>query len=243
MRSLPIEPASSPCSTCSVTTTDPVIEDIDQFYAAQKRLVWSLLEALDVTVSPALRLRIEDNVPTRSLLAILAYARGLELEDRGLRGDARKAFARAAGIDSEMRAAVDGLERLGLDDDIDEGQVMDPSDLARRGWEPRSRRGRTGGEPARRELADDGGVDRGGAESTAAGAIGAPAADSRSGFLPSGSGAIGSRLGRSLAGAQTGQASQGGNDTREPSTDSQTDGIGGGGGVTVDFDVDIPGQP
>lgn len=83
----------------SVTREGP----LHSFFAIEKEIVFALLDELQIELSPREREEIE-RVPTRSLAAFLAHARGLALEDEGDDGRADEGFQRA---EHEGQGALD----------------------------------------------------------------------------------------------------------------------------------------
>lgn len=79
---------------------------LQELIAMEKSVVLQLLERMGVTLTPAERRAIEER-PTADLQAFLAFSRGIEAEDRGDLGAARRAFQDAAARDPAFRAARD----------------------------------------------------------------------------------------------------------------------------------------
>jgi hypothetical protein len=77
---------------------------LDQIIDAEKALALRLFAALNITLTPAQRARVERR-QTTNLSAILAFGRGLEAEARGDAAAATRAFQEAARIDPGFEAA------------------------------------------------------------------------------------------------------------------------------------------
>jgi tetratricopeptide (TPR) repeat protein len=85
--------------------------ELGDLFRVEKELVFDLVEALDIDLSPAERDAIE-TVPTQNLQAFLLYSRGLEQEDAGAFSEAAQLYGRAAQIDPAFARAVDATERV-----------------------------------------------------------------------------------------------------------------------------------
>jgi len=66
---------------------------------------------MGITLTKAERDAIEE-VPTENLMAFLAYARGLDLEDRGRAQEAREAYRQAVDLDSDFREAIEACDAI-----------------------------------------------------------------------------------------------------------------------------------
>lgn len=84
--------------------------DLNDLFDVEKRLVFELIEALGVRLSPQEQEAIE-SVPTRNLQAFLAFSRGLEHEDAGRYGAAASSFQQAARLDPAFTEAGARAER------------------------------------------------------------------------------------------------------------------------------------
>lgn len=76
-----------------------------RLFELQKRLVFRILDELDIALTPAERDAIQA-VPTQNLQAFLAFSRGLDFEDRGAYLQAAGAFRQAREIDPSFQAAA-----------------------------------------------------------------------------------------------------------------------------------------
>lgn len=74
------------------------------FYNLEKALLTEILKVLRVELSGE-QARAFETIPTQSLLAFLAFSRGLELWDEGRREGALNAFREALRIDRHFRLA------------------------------------------------------------------------------------------------------------------------------------------
>jgi TolB-like protein len=108
-------------------------------FKMQKEIVFSLLDAMEIDLTPQQREQIEF-VPTENLQAFLAYSRGLQEEDRGHFARSADMYRRAASLDpafeqadvrAEMMeaaavAAVDADELLSvLTSPVSAGELVD----------------------------------------------------------------------------------------------------------------------
>jgi TolB-like protein len=87
------------------------VGELAQFFQIEKRILWDLLNKLNI--EPTISEKVElDKVPTESFVAFLAYSRGLDDEDAGRYGDARREFDRAASVDPSFKQAKDRADRM-----------------------------------------------------------------------------------------------------------------------------------
>jgi tetratricopeptide (TPR) repeat protein len=85
--------------------------ELAQFFQIEKRILWDILKKL--RIEPTITEKLElDRVPTESFVAFLAYSRGLDDEDAGRYGDARREYDRAASVDPSFKEARDRAERM-----------------------------------------------------------------------------------------------------------------------------------
>ena len=87
------------------------IGELAQFFQIEKRIVWDVLKRLHIEPSISEKLDL-DKVPTESFVAFLAYSRGLDDEDAGRYGDARREYERAASVDPSFKDARDRADRM-----------------------------------------------------------------------------------------------------------------------------------
>jgi hypothetical protein len=82
-----------------------------QFFQVEKRIVWDVLKKLHIEPSITEKLEL-DRVPTESFVAFLAYSRGLDDEDAGRYGDAKREYERAASVDPSFKEAGDRAQQM-----------------------------------------------------------------------------------------------------------------------------------
>jgi TolB-like protein len=87
------------------TGTATESDRLEQVFALQKRLVLQLFDELGVRLTAAER-RLIDQRPTGSLMAFLAFSRGLMAEDAGRFDDASRFYDDAVRIDPGFRMAI-----------------------------------------------------------------------------------------------------------------------------------------
>ncbi|MGQ0814785.1 MAG: tetratricopeptide repeat protein [Gemmatimonadota bacterium] len=78
-------------------------QQLTQIFDLEKQIVFSIFDAIGVTLTPAERERINEN-RTANLLAFLAYGRGLEAADAGNYQQAQMFFRQAAQLDPGFQA-------------------------------------------------------------------------------------------------------------------------------------------
>jgi tetratricopeptide (TPR) repeat protein len=95
---------------------DEVDGKLQQFFALQKELLYNILDEMGYTPTESERKRL-DSIPTTSLLAFLAYSRGLTYEDQGELRLAEAEYEAALREDPQFGAASEALQSVsGLGD-------------------------------------------------------------------------------------------------------------------------------
>jgi tetratricopeptide (TPR) repeat protein len=84
---------------------------LQQLIAMQKRLALRIYSSLGIQLTEAERARVTRQ-PTENVMALLAFGRGLEREDRGDFAAAARHFAEAAALDPGFAAARESAERV-----------------------------------------------------------------------------------------------------------------------------------
>ena len=84
---------------------------LEKLFRLQKELTFGLIEEMGITLTDEQRDAIQE-VPTESMLAFVAYSRGLDLEDQGEPEAAAAAFQEAVDLDPGFEAAQESVERV-----------------------------------------------------------------------------------------------------------------------------------
>src|SRR5262245_14201323 len=100
----------------SKSSGPPVDGALPQVLSLEKALVYQVLDSLGVNVTPEMRRRVGPP-PTKSIDAFLAFSRGLEFEERGLREQALGAYARALKLDPAFKLAREQQQTLAVGPD------------------------------------------------------------------------------------------------------------------------------
>lgn len=79
--------------------------DLNQYFKIQKELVFNIIDEMGIKISDEEREAIQI-IPTESYLAFVAYSKGLDLEDKGLYGEAAEQFTLAFETDPNFNQAV-----------------------------------------------------------------------------------------------------------------------------------------
>ncbi len=99
-----------------VAYPDEVGGKLKHFFTLEKDLLYNILDEMGYTPTDDERERL-DSIPTTSLLAFLAYSRGLEYADQGLNNLAEAEFRAAMQEDPSFREAAEALQDIsGLGD-------------------------------------------------------------------------------------------------------------------------------
>ena len=81
-------------------------QQVDRIFDLEKQIVFSIFDAVGVTLTPTEREKINEN-RTGNLLAFLAYGRGLEALDKGNYQQASSFFRQASRLDPSFQRAED----------------------------------------------------------------------------------------------------------------------------------------
>ncbi|GAB4381480.1 MAG: hypothetical protein Kow0042_32020 [Calditrichia bacterium] len=91
-------------------TADNISGDLEQFFRLEKELVFNIIDEMGITLSEEERQAILV-IPTESLLAFLAYSKGLDYEDRGDFSQAHALYQQAVSIDPGFNMAKNKMEQ------------------------------------------------------------------------------------------------------------------------------------
>jgi tetratricopeptide (TPR) repeat protein len=101
--------------------------DLAEFFRLEKAMVFDIVDQLGFTLTESERDSIAQ-IPTESIVAFLAYSRGLDLHDRGMYKAARKEFQRATSLDPDFKEADERAQEARL---LSEAPPADePGDVA-----------------------------------------------------------------------------------------------------------------
>ncbi len=87
------------------------IGDLDEFFRMEKQLVLKIVDDLGIRLTQEERRQVME-IPTESMLAFLAYSKGLDAEDRGQFGEAYSSYQQAVQIDPEFSQAEQYMSRV-----------------------------------------------------------------------------------------------------------------------------------
>jgi tetratricopeptide (TPR) repeat protein len=100
-------------------------EQLEQIFNLEKQIVFSIFDAVGVTLTQQERERINEN-RTGNLLAFLAYGRGLESMDRGNYQQASSFFRQATQLDPNFAPVQEAAQEAG---DLQEASETAPSEV------------------------------------------------------------------------------------------------------------------
>ncbi len=79
---------------------------LENFFDLEKAVVFAIIREMGIELSETERIAIDQNRPTESLAAYMAYSIGLDWQSRGQLANAHASFARAARLDSRFQGAL-----------------------------------------------------------------------------------------------------------------------------------------
>jgi tetratricopeptide (TPR) repeat protein len=101
-------------------------EQLEQIFNLEKQIVFSIFDAVGVTLTQQERERINEN-RTGNLLAFLAYGRGLESMDRGNFQQASTFFRQASQLDPNFAPVQEAAQEAG---DLQQASTEAPAEVA-----------------------------------------------------------------------------------------------------------------
>ncbi len=110
-KSLRIDAAVVDASTSRATGSATGDDKLDELFSLEKKIAFSLFDAMGVTLSAAERKAIEQR-PTRSMAAFLSYSSGLMAQDAGNFENARRYYQDAVRADPSFRGAVQRQQQV-----------------------------------------------------------------------------------------------------------------------------------
>ncbi len=106
-----IDASLTETATSKVLQVDEVTGKLDKLFQMQKELAFSIIDDLGVQLSKEEREAIQ-KIPTESLLAFIAYSKGLDFEDKGMFSQARQAYQKAVQLDPNFAQAQENLSEV-----------------------------------------------------------------------------------------------------------------------------------
>ena len=108
---LRIDASLAETATSKILEVDEVTGKLEALFDLEKKLALSIIYDLGIELTKEEQDAIQ-KIPTESLLAFIAYSKGLDFEDRGLFDLAEAAFQKAVAIDPNFQQAKEGLEEV-----------------------------------------------------------------------------------------------------------------------------------
>ncbi|HNW60619.1 MAG TPA: CsgG/HfaB family protein [bacterium] len=107
---LQIDAALATLGVAAPAPADKIAGPLEEFYQLQKSLVFNLIDVMGLRLSRQEREAIQ-RIPTKNLAAFMAWCRGLDDEDRGQWQKAEQEYRSALDADPGFRAAEKAVER------------------------------------------------------------------------------------------------------------------------------------
>jgi len=108
---LRIDASLAETATSKILEVDEITGKLEALFDLEKKLALSIIDDLGIELTKEEQEAIRKK-PTESLLAFIAYSKGLDFEDRGLFDQAEAAFQKAVAIDPNFQQAKEGFEEV-----------------------------------------------------------------------------------------------------------------------------------
>lgn len=106
-----IDASLAETATTEVSQVDEVTGKLEAIFQLEKDLAFKIIDDLGITLSKEERQAIE-KIPTESLLAFMAYSRGLDYEDRGMYNEAKAEYQKAVELDPNFDLAKEAAQEI-----------------------------------------------------------------------------------------------------------------------------------
>jgi len=103
-KNLRIDASINQIATSDISNLEEVSGQLRSFFQMEKKLAFAVIQDMGITLTREEREAIE-KIPTESLLAFMAYAKGLDYEDRGMFDAAKTQYQKALGLDPNFQLA------------------------------------------------------------------------------------------------------------------------------------------
>jgi len=125
---LRIDASLAETATTEISQVEEVTGKLEAFFQLEKDLAFGIIDDLGIVLTQEEREAIR-KIPTESLLAFIAYSKGLDYEDRGMFDEARQQYQKAVEIDPNFAMARESLEEIEIAEKAATEPVMDLADL------------------------------------------------------------------------------------------------------------------
>jgi len=123
-----IDASLTETESTQILEVDEITGELNSLFQLQKRLVFQILDELDIEPTNEERESIQ-KIPTESLLAFLAYSKGLDFEDRGMFDEAEQEYQNAIELDPGFDLVRDSMQELEISQTAAEGSPVDVTTL------------------------------------------------------------------------------------------------------------------
>ncbi len=118
---LRIDATLAETATSNLSNLEEISGDLTSVFQLEKKLAFSVIDDFGITLSQEEREEIQ-KIPTESLLAFMAYSKGLDYEDRGMFTEAKQQFQKAVDLDPHFSQAKTSVK----DVDVTKSAVQEP---------------------------------------------------------------------------------------------------------------------
>lgn len=110
---LRIDAALAQTGSGEINNIDEITGKLNTIFQLEKNLTFQVIDELGIKLTREERLAIQES-QTESLLAFIAYSRGLDFEDRSMYPEAKTEYQKAARIDPGFALAKQSLQELDI---------------------------------------------------------------------------------------------------------------------------------
>lgn len=108
---LRIDASLAETATTEISDVKQVTGKLNTIFRLEKQLAFEVIDELGIVLTQEEREAIQ-KIPTESLLAFIAYSKGLDYEDRGLYDQAKAEYQKAVSLDSNFDLAKNSLNEV-----------------------------------------------------------------------------------------------------------------------------------
>ncbi|MFQ5751996.1 MAG: CsgG/HfaB family protein [bacterium] len=125
---LRIDASLAETATAKISNVEELTGKLNTIFSLEKKLAFEVIDELGVQLTKEEREAIE-KIPTESLLAFIAYSKGLDFEDRGMYEQAKQEYEKAVLLDSKFDLAQESLDDVEIAQSAATEPKVEPANL------------------------------------------------------------------------------------------------------------------